>query len=46
MQHWFKTGEIKEKFDVMEGVDNPATALVRMLKGYNMGKALLKILVL
>ena len=43
MAKWIHDGSFKVKEDVTVGIDNAATAFVGMLKGKNIGKAVLKI---
>jgi len=40
---WYRAGHIKYREDVTVGLDNAATALVRLLSGQNTGKALVRV---
>lgn len=40
---WFREGKLQHKEDVLEGLENTPHAFVRMLKGENFGKQLVKV---
>jgi NADPH-dependent curcumin reductase CurA len=40
---WLKDGRLKDRVDVMEGLENAPAALARLFKGENRGKQLLRI---
>ncbi len=43
MATWIKEGKLKYKEDVLDGLENTPKAFMRMLKGENMGKQLVKV---
>lgn len=43
VQAWLADGSFKAKLHVVEGIDKAGEAFVEMLKGGNLGKAVLKI---
>lgn len=43
VQKWIHDGTFKPLMDVTQGIDNAAEALVRLLQGKNVGKAVLKL---
>lgn len=43
LTEWYKQGKLQIREDVSEGIETPPHALVRMLKGENFGKQLVKI---
>lgn len=43
MSGWLREGTIKYREDVVEGVENAPSALIRMLKGENFGKQIVQI---
>ncbi len=40
---WLKDGRLKDRVDVMQGLENAPAALARLFKGENRGKQLLRI---
>jgi NADPH-dependent curcumin reductase CurA len=43
MSKWIKSGEIKTKEHITDGIDNAVTGFLGMMKGENFGKAVLKV---
>jgi NADPH-dependent curcumin reductase CurA len=43
MSGWLREGKVKYREDVMDGLENAPAAFIRMLKGENFGKQLVKI---
>jgi len=40
---WYRTGQIKNREDIVEGFENLPQAFIGMLKGENIGKRLVKV---
>lgn len=43
MAQWLKMGKLKYREDIVEGIENTPLAFLRMLKGENIGKQLVKV---
>ena len=43
MGQWLKEGKLKYREDILEGLENTPKAFIRMLKGENKGKQLVKV---
>lgn len=43
LSQWVKAGELKDRVDVMHGLENAPRALRRLFTGENIGKQLLRI---
>jgi NADPH-dependent curcumin reductase CurA len=43
MAQWLKEGKITYREDIMDGLENTPKAFIRMLKGENKGKQLVKV---
>jgi NADPH-dependent curcumin reductase CurA len=43
LAQWVSEGKIKYREDIMEGLENAPAAFIRMLKGENKGKQLVKV---
>ncbi|KAL7789929.1 putative alcohol dehydrogenase [Trichoderma ceciliae] len=43
LSKWLADGSIQSREDITEGIDNAATAFLAMLRGDNLGKAILKV---
>jgi NADPH-dependent curcumin reductase CurA len=43
MADWIKSGQVKYREDVVEGLENAPRALIGLLEGRNFGKLLIKV---
>ena len=43
MAGWIKSGKLKYREDIVEGLENTPKSFIRMLKGENKGKQLVKV---
>ena len=43
MARWIKSGEVKYKEDIVEGIENAPAAFLKLFQGENFGKLLVKV---
>jgi len=43
LYEWMKEGKIKQKVDIIDGLENAPNALLKLFEGLNNGKLLIKI---